>query len=184
MAVVYSPVACGSYLPFACGCPSFHTFSPFGRPGECTSIVERRRGHHGGYLFGGGHVGVGWYACVPSGVGPLGLYLAVLAAVRTTCVHWHTSWLLRARGLIALACVLWCGVPFVFFRVALCVWGPSSPCCFHTPSLSHGVRIPYVRGTCGRQWLCSLGCDGAVVVVFFPTCVVRPSALPALGSVG
>ena len=57
----------------------------------------------------------------------------MLEAVRTTCVHGHTSWPLGACGLIAPACVLSCGVPFVLFRVALCY--------FHTPSLSHGVRV-------------------------------------------
>ena len=46
----------------------------------------------------------------------------------------------------ALACVLWCGVPLVFFRVALGVWGPSSPCCFHRPRLSHGAPVLCLRG--------------------------------------
>ena len=158
-------------------------FFPRRQPRKYTWILSRRLGSRGGYSFGGGHVGVWWFACGPSGVGPLGSYLVVLALVGTACVHGHNVWPLGARGLLALACVLWCGVPFVFFRVALCVWGPSSPCSSHTPFWCHGGRVLCVRGTCVRRRACSLVCAGAVVVVFFPPCVVPPGSHSTLGSV-
>ena len=163
VAVVCSQITCGSLLSFACWCPSYHT--SFRMDG-----LESRRG-----LYGGGFV---LLAVICSAAGTLVCGGSFVSLPALPCgssygLHGHTYWPLGGRRLIAHVCVLWCGVPFVFFCVVLCVWGPSSPCCCHTPFMSHGSCVLYVRGTCGRRQACSLVCDSAVVVVSLFPCVLR-----------
>ena len=149
--VVRSPVACGSLLSFTCGCPSYHTsFRVDGLESIC--------GWSGGGLVLVAVIcsAVGTLVCggslvpLPS-LAPLDYTLLCLRRfIQRACMGIPLGRLAPAG---ALACVLWCGVPFVFFRVALWVWGPPSPCCFHTPCLPHGVRVLCVRGMCGRALL-------------------------------
>ena len=80
-------------------------------------VVRRMRGARGGPLFGGRHVGVWWFACAPSGVGLLSYTLLFLRPFTRRAGMGIPLGCLVPAG--ALACFSWCGVPFVFFRVAL-----------------------------------------------------------------
>ena len=103
VAVVSSPVACGSLLSVTCGCPSCHASFRAGgleyrEHRMHTWAVGRRRGAHGGGLFGGGYVSlfIPWRACGGS---------------HGVCVHGHTSWLLGARGHFCVRFMVFHGFP-------------------------------------------------------------------------
>ena len=106
VAVVRSPVACGSLLPVTCGCPSYHASFRAGglelrEHRKHTRLVGRRPGAHGGCLFGGGYISL-FIPCCACG-GSAGV-----------CLHWHTSWPLGARGHSCVCFMMWCAFPCFF----------------------------------------------------------------------
>ena len=67
---------------------------------------------------------------------PPWLYLVVLAAVHTACMHWHTSWPLGASGRSCMYFVVWCSF-CVFWCVA---WGLGA---LFPLLLSHNLLVSY-----------------------------------------
>ena len=116
--VVRSPVACGSLLSVTCGCPSYH--ASFLRADSLeyrghrthTLVVGRRWGACGGRLFGGGYVSLFIPCCACGGSRGVRAWAYLMAA---SC----------PRALLHVFHVV--VYLFLFFRVALCVWGVSSP---------------------------------------------------------
>ena len=145
VAVVRSPVACGSLISVTCRCPSYHaSFLPadgleYREHRTDTWVVGRRRGARGGGLFGGGYISLFIPCCACGGS-------------HGVCVHGHIPWLLGARGHSCMCFMLWC--TFVYFSVLRFAFRGSLPLDFHTPCLSHGVLVLCVRGTVGGMPFC------------------------------
>ena len=118
VAVVRSPVACGSLLSVTCGCPSYHASFlradglEYRERRTHTWVVGRRRGARGGGLFGGGYVSLCIPCCACGGSHGVRAWAYLMAA-------WRPRALLHVFHVVVCLCLL--------FRVALCVWGVSSP---------------------------------------------------------